>query len=73
MRQEIYDYFNTRPRLHTDDDGNITVLGGARRVKPVDMLEVKLLNEAPGSSGETRVRRSLHQFFLRRDLRLEYL
>ena len=47
VRQEIYDYFNTRPRLHTDDDGNITVLGGGRRVKPEGMPVVKLPNEAP--------------------------
>jgi hypothetical protein len=32
--QENYDYINTRPRLQTDDAGNITVLGGVRRVKP---------------------------------------
>ena len=38
VRQEIYDYFNTRPRLHTDDNGNITVLGGARRVKPTETI-----------------------------------
>jgi len=47
--QEIYDYFNTRPRLHTDDDGNITVLGGARRVKPNDMPVVKPPNEVPAA------------------------
>ena len=49
VRQEIYDYFITRPRLHTEDDGSITVLGGARRVKPDDMLEVKPPNEVPAA------------------------
>ena len=49
VRQEIYDYFNTRPRLHTDDDGNITVLGGGRRVKPDDMPVVKPPAERPRS------------------------
>jgi hypothetical protein len=49
VRQEIYDYVNTRPRLHTDDDGNITVLGGARRVKPNDMPVVKPPNEVPAA------------------------
>jgi hypothetical protein len=49
VRQEIYDYFDTRPRLHTDDEGNITVLGGARRVKPNDMPVVKPPNEAPAA------------------------
>jgi hypothetical protein len=50
VRQEIYDYFNTRPRLHTDDDGNITVLGGARRVKPNGMPAVMPPNEVPAAS-----------------------
>jgi len=49
VRQEIYDYFNTRPRLNTDDDGNITVLGGARRVKPSDAPVVKPPNEVPAA------------------------
>jgi len=47
VRQEIYDYFNTRPRLHADDDGNISVFGGGRRVKPADMPVVKPPNEVP--------------------------
>jgi hypothetical protein len=47
VRQEIYDYFNTRPRLHADDDGNITVLGGGRRVKPDNIPVVKPPNETP--------------------------
>jgi len=34
VRQDSYDYSNSRPRLQTDDAGNITVLGGVRRVKP---------------------------------------
>ena len=33
MRQENYDYLDTRPRLQTDAAGDITVLGGVRRVK----------------------------------------
>jgi hypothetical protein len=47
VRREIYDYFNTRPRLHTNPDGNVTVLGGGRRVKPDDMPVVKPPNEVP--------------------------
>jgi hypothetical protein len=47
VRQEIFDYLNARPRLHTDDDGNITVLGGERRVKLEGMPVVKPPNEAP--------------------------
>lgn len=34
VKQEDYDYLNTRPRLQTDDKGNVTVYGGVRRVKP---------------------------------------
>ena len=40
-RQEYYDYFTSRPRLQTDDAGNITVLGGVRRVKPEDVPVVQ--------------------------------
>jgi hypothetical protein len=40
--QENYDYLNTRPRLQTDDAGDITVLGGVRRVKPNNVPEVQL-------------------------------
>ena len=47
VRQENYDYFNTRPRLQSDDHGNITVLGGVRRVKPDDMPVVKPPSEMP--------------------------
>jgi hypothetical protein len=39
--QENYDYLNTRPRLHIADDGNITVLGGVRRLKPDDVPVVQ--------------------------------
>jgi hypothetical protein len=49
VRQENFDYVNARPRLHTDDDGNITVLGGVRRVKPEGMPVVEPPNEAPAT------------------------
>jgi hypothetical protein len=32
-QQEVYDYVTTRPRLHQDDNGNISVYGGVRRVE----------------------------------------
>lgn len=47
VQQENYDYFNTRPRLQTDDAGNITVIGGVRRVKPIDMPMVQAPAPAP--------------------------
>ena len=39
--QEIYDYLKVRPRLRADDDGNIVVYGGVRRVKPAGMPVIK--------------------------------
>ena len=47
VQQENYDYLTTRPRLQTDDDGNITVIGGVRRVKPIDMPTVQMPGQMP--------------------------
>jgi hypothetical protein len=47
LRQEIYDYLKARPRLHVDDNGNISVIGGARRVKPSDAPEIKSPGAVP--------------------------
>jgi hypothetical protein len=44
-RQEIYDYFTTRPRLGVNDAGDVVVAGGVRRVKPVELPLVKAPNE----------------------------
>jgi hypothetical protein len=41
VRQEIYDYFDVRPRLRVGDDGSITVFGGVRRVKPQTILPIR--------------------------------
>jgi hypothetical protein len=42
VRQEIYDNLvKVRPRLRADDDGNITVYGGVRRVKPAEIPVIK--------------------------------
>jgi hypothetical protein len=43
--QENYDYLKTRPRLQVDDAGNISVLGGVRRLKPSDVPSV----QSPGA------------------------
>jgi hypothetical protein len=40
-RQDFYDYLDTRPRLRTDENGNITVIGGVRRVMPDELPVVK--------------------------------
>jgi hypothetical protein len=44
-RQEIYDYFTTRPRLDVNDAGETVVVGGVRRMKPVELPVVKTPNE----------------------------
>jgi hypothetical protein len=33
IQQDVYDYVTTRPRLRQDDNGNISVYGGVRRVE----------------------------------------
>ncbi len=45
VRQETYDYLNVRPRLRVGDDGNITVFGGVRRVRPQAVPAVKSPDE----------------------------
>jgi hypothetical protein len=35
--RQTYDYVGTRPRLRTDDDGNISVIGGVRRLTDYDV------------------------------------
>jgi hypothetical protein len=45
VRREIYDYVNSRPRLSMDTNGDLTVIGGVRRLKPTEMPRVKMPNE----------------------------
>jgi len=47
IRREIYDYYNSRPRLSVDDKGAIGVVGGVRRAKPVEFPDVKPPNQTP--------------------------
>ena len=47
IRREMYEYSNSRPRLSVKDNGDIAVVGGARRVKPTDLPMVKPPNEVP--------------------------
>jgi hypothetical protein len=46
-QQEIYDYVAARPRLGVDESGDITVVGGVRRVKPEEIPVVRPPNELP--------------------------
>ena len=50
IRREMFDYFNSRPRLSVNDNGDIVVVGGVRRVKPAELPQVKPPNEVPPPS-----------------------
>jgi len=47
VKQEIYDYVTTRPRLNMNDDGTVTVVGGVRRLQPEEMPAVKSPDQLP--------------------------
>ncbi len=47
IRRDMYDYVNSRPRLSVNDNGDIAVVGGVRRVKPAELQHVKPPNEVP--------------------------
>jgi len=47
LRQEVYDYLDTRPRLGLNSAGEIAVIGGVRRVEPDELPVVKLPDELP--------------------------
>jgi hypothetical protein len=40
-QQDVYDLLNTRPRLGLGSDGNITVVGGIRRMRPGELPVVQ--------------------------------
>jgi hypothetical protein len=44
---EYYDNFFSRPRLTIDENGEISVSGGTRRLKPTEMPQVKSPDELP--------------------------
>ena len=46
---DIFDNFNSRPRLSVTTDGNVVVKGGVRRLKPEEVPFVKTPAPAPGS------------------------
>ena len=47
VQQQVYDYSNTRPELSLDAAGHIVVVGGALKVKPVEMPIIMPPNEVP--------------------------
>ncbi len=50
LGREMYDYFNSRPRLSVKDDGDVAVTGGVRRVKSAELPQVVPPNEVPPQS-----------------------
>lgn len=50
LEQDIYDYFDTRPRLGVDGDGFIVVVGGVRRIQPGELPDVRTPDELPFST-----------------------
>ncbi|MGA9452417.1 MAG: hypothetical protein WBW41_13865 [Verrucomicrobiia bacterium] len=46
-KQEVFDYFNSRPRLSVNDNGDVVVVGGVRRVKPAELPQVVPPNAVP--------------------------
>ena len=45
LHREIYDYVSSRPKMSVDTNGELIVVGGVRRLKPVEMPRVKMPNE----------------------------
>jgi len=53
MLRQTYDYVMTRPRLHPEGDGRVTILGGTRRIASSDWpppSPEELLGEKPATS-----------------------
>ena len=47
VSRDIYDNFNSRPRLTVNANGEVVVLGGVRRSRPADLPVVKLPDAPP--------------------------
>lgn len=47
VQQDLYDMYDTRPRLGMDGNGNIIVVGGVRRMRPGELPSVKMPDEVP--------------------------
>jgi hypothetical protein len=48
-QQEVYDYFNSRPRLAVDAAGDIMVQGGVRRIRPGELPLVRQPEALPAT------------------------
>jgi hypothetical protein len=49
VQQEIYDSFGSRPRLDVNDNGEVVVVGGVRRLHPGELPTIKLPTEIPAA------------------------
>jgi len=47
VKQEVYDYLDSHPRLSVNDNGDVGVTGGVRRVKPGELPQVIPPDEVP--------------------------
>jgi len=54
LRQEVYDYFTTRPRLDVNVNGDIIVAGGTKRLQSADYPAVKSPVELPPPSAPVK-------------------
>lgn len=52
--RQTYDYINTRPKLHGDEQGDISVIGGARRPASSDVPASDSTDEAPKNPALTQ-------------------
>ena len=53
IKRQFYDYSDSRPRLRPDDDGNIVVLGGMRRLSASDIPPSKIDDFADSNSAQS--------------------
>ena len=60
LDREIYDDFNTRPKLVVSNNGDVSVVGGVRRPKPGDLPIVRPPVQLPAATSR-RLRRQNNQ------------
>ena len=54
IRSDVYDYFDTHPRLGVKDNGDVAVIGGVREFKPTDVPQVLPPNEVVSSTNKVK-------------------
>jgi hypothetical protein len=51
LHRDTYDLFNSRPRLKVDEDGNVSVVGGVKRVPASEIPAIQSPNALPALPG----------------------